>query len=77
MSFNAYTLPPTAAQLSAKSSEERAKYDDTLSKIDSLKADIILLRDNAYPFNRMVEKTINDIESRCNVIARLANKFRK
>lgn len=77
MSFNAYTLPPTAAQLSAKSSEERTKYDDTLSKIDSLKADIILLRDNAYPFNRMVEKTINDIESRCNVIARLANKFRK
>lgn len=77
MSFNAYTFPLTAAQLSAKSSEERAKYDDTLSKIDSLKADIILLRDNAYPFNRMVEKTINDIESRCNVIARLANKFRK
>ena len=77
MSFNAYTLPPTAAQLSAKSSEERVRYDDTLSKIDSLKADIILLRDNAYPFNQMVEKTINDIESRCNVIARLANKFRK
>ena len=77
MSFNAYTLPPTAAQLSAKSSEERVKYDDTLSKIDSLKADIILLRDNAYPFNQMVEKTINDIESRCNVIARLSNKFRK
>ena len=77
MSFNAYALPPTAAQLSAKSSEERVKYDDTLSKIDSLKADIILLRNNAYPFNQMVEKTINDIESRCNVIARLANKFRK
>lgn len=77
MSFNAYTLPLTAAQLSAKSSEERVKYDDTLSKIDSLKADIILLRDNAYPFNQMVEKTIRDIESRCNVIARLANKFRK
>ena len=77
MSYNAYTLPPTAAQLSAKSSEERVKYDDTLSKIDSLKADIILLRNNAYPFNQMVEKTINDIESRCNVIARLANKFRK
>lgn len=77
MSFNAYTLPPTAAQLSAKTSEERAKYGDVLSKIDSLKADIILLRDNAYPFNQMVKKTINDIESRCNVIARLANKFRK
>lgn len=77
MNFNAYTLPPTAAQLSAKTSAERAKYDDTLSKIDSLKTDIILLRDNAYPFNQMVEKTISDIESRCNVIARLANKFRK
>ena len=77
MSFNAYTLPLTAAQLSAKSSEEKVKYDDTLNKIDSLKADITLLRDNAYPFNQMVEKTINDIESRCNVIARLANKFKK
>ena len=77
MSFNAYTLPPAAAQLSARTSEERAKYDDTLNKIDSLKADIILLRDNAYPFNQMVKKTINDIESRCNVIARLANKFKK
>lgn len=77
MSFNAYTLPSTVAQLSAKTSAERAKYDDTLSKIEDLKTDIILLRDNAYPLNAMVEKTIDDIETRCRVIAKLANKFKK
>ena len=77
MSLNAYTLPLSASQLSAKTSEERAKYDDTLNRIDSLKEDIILLRDNAYPLNQMVIKTISDIESRCRVIAKLANKFKK
>lgn len=57
--------------------KEQKVYNDALAKIDTLKADLILLRDNQYPFNAMVERTINDIDSRARVIARLANKYRK
>ena len=70
-----YDLPLSAGHLSAKFAAEQAKYDDALNKIDDLKADLTTLRDNGYPFNAMIEKTMNDIDSRHRVIARLASKF--
>lgn len=70
-----YDLPLSAGHLSAKFAAEQAKYDDALNKIDELKADLTTLRNNGYPFNAMIEKTMNDIDSRHRVITKLASKF--
>lgn len=70
-----YDLPLSAGHLSAKFAAEQAKYDDAIYKLDGLKADLITLRDNGYPFNAMIEKTMNDIDSRHRIIAKLASKF--
>ena len=70
-----YDLPLSAGHLSAKFAAEQAKYDDTIYKLDGLKADLTTLRDNGYPFNAMIEKTMNDIDSRHRVITKLASKF--
>lgn len=72
-----YDLPLSAGHLSAKFAAEQSKYNDAIHKLDELKADVTALRDNGYPFNAMIEKTMNDIDSRHRVIARLASKFRK
>ena len=70
-----YDLPLSAGHLSAKFAAEQAKYDDAIYKLDGLKADLTTLRDNGYPFNAMIEKTMNDIDSRHRVITKLASKF--
>lgn len=70
-----YDLPLSAGHLSAKFAAEQAKYDAAIYKLDGLKADLTTLRDNGYPFNAMIEKTMNDIDSRHRVIAKLASKF--
>lgn len=70
-----YDLPLSAGHLSAKFAAEQAKYDAAIYKLDELKADVTTLRDNGYPFNAMIEKTMNDIDSRHRVIAKLASKF--
>ena len=70
-----YDLPLSAGHLSAKFAAEQAKYDDAIYKLDELKADLTTLRDNGYPFNAMIEKTMNDIDSRHRVITKLASKF--
>ena len=70
-----YDLPLSAGHLSAKFATEQAKYDDAIYKLDELKADLTTLRDNGYPFNAMIEKTMNDIDSRHRVITKLASKF--
>ena len=72
-----YDLPVSAGHLSAKFAVEQSKYNDTIHKLDELKADITILRDNGYPFNTTIEKSMNDIDLRHRVIARLASKFRK
>lgn len=72
-----YDLPFSAGHLSAKFAVEQSKYNDTIHKLDELKADITILRDNGYPFNTTIEKSMNDIDLRHRVIARLASKFRK
>ena len=70
-----YDLPVSSGHLSAKFAVEQSKYNDTIHKLDELKADITTLRDNGYPFNAMIEKTMNDIDSRHRVITKLASKF--
>lgn len=70
-----YDLPLSAGHLSAKFAAEQSKYDDAIHKLDELKADVTTLRNNGYPFNAMIEKTMNDIDSRHRVIAKLASKF--
>lgn len=72
-----YDLPFSAGHLSAKFAVEQSKYNDTIHKLDELKANITTLRDNGYPFNTTIEKTMDDIDLRHRVIARLASKFRK
>ena len=72
-----YDLPVSSGHLSAKFAVEQSKYNDTIHKLDELKADITTLRDNGYPFNTTIEKSMNDIDTRHRVIARLASKFRK
>lgn len=72
-----YDLPLSAGHMSAKFAVEQSKYNDTIHKLDELKADVTTLRDNGYPFNTTIEKTMDDIDLRHRVIARLASKFRK
>ena len=72
-----YDLPVSSGHLSAKFAVEQSKYNNAIHKLDELKADVTTLRDNGCPFNAMIEKTMNDIDSRHRVIARLASKFRK
>ena len=77
MNFNAYDLPLSTAQLSAKFSSEQSKYNNAIYKLDKLKADITTLRDNGYPFNAMIERTLSDIDARNQVITRLVKKYQK
>ena len=78
MGYNvAYDLPLSTAQLSAKFSSEQSKYNNAIYKLDKLKADITTLRDNGYPFNAMIERTLSDIDARNQVITRLVKKYQK
>ena len=65
------------SKLAIKVSFIPMKYNNAIYKLDKLKADITTLRDNGYPFNAMIERTLSDIDARNQVITRLVKKYQK